>query len=942
MRAAGRPSGFSSHPMQQAAAQVVSVPQERQGLAGGVAPLVCPSSRLASPCERAALPLSPCKQLCLSSSDEWGDFDNPLYASHMRFLDRAALVAFLTFTAVMLAPNASGQADPRLIGGVGPYDERFPAPHAVGASVSTGGADPLWSDAFAGPPGTDDMVFAAAASGSDLYVGGRFRSVDGGRTAAGAIARWDGTSWHTVGGGLFDPASCPYSNCGEVYELEVAGGLLYVGGEFGPLSVNSPGGFPFSNLATWDGEAWQDLSGGVAMEPGSNFSASVSALTPSPEGVYVGGSFDRAGGQSASNVALWDGTAWNPLGGGLPFGVEDIAVSGSRVVAVGWLNRDRYVGLSVAEWDGSAWTVIVMDQAEYGGVQGRVDAVTFLDGEVYIGGYFRSVADVPAESVARWDGTAWHPVGGGVDSNVWSLVARSGRLVAGGLFRTAGGQPANRVAEWDGTAWRSLGGGVERNDDDFNGRIDVLAVTPGGVVAGGSFEAAGGVSAGNVAEWNGDRWNALGSGHIGGLSAGATVAVRGPDGLYAGGQFLNAGAHRAGAVARWDGETWHALGAGTGGSVFALAVEATAGPTRVYAGGSRFRLRTGIIDAAAVWDGAMWQPLVDPEVQVDIIRALALFQGQLYATGVFNDLTAGVTRRFVRWTGAKWEPVPGTGGGLLGVAALHVSGDRLVIAGDFTEVGGTPASRVARWDGVAWSAVGTPLTGRVGHVEEVAGSLVIGGVFGIGATGTLVAQVARWTGTAWARIGSAFGSTTFSASLADMVTDADTVYAMGTFQNGQTLARSIRFGSWTTIDGLPYGSGVGLLAGGGDLYVVGRFAQAGGHGSSRIAHWRSGGFSPTTGETVPGGPTALRSRVAPNPVVSDSGTRLLVELPEAAFARVAVYDALGREISVLYDGHMDAGASELSLDTSGWAPGVYVVRIEASGRVSTSRLVVAR
>jgi hypothetical protein len=45
---------------------------------------------------------------------------------------------------------------------------------------------------------------------------------------------------------------------------------------------------------------------------------------------------------------------------------------------------------------------------------------------------------------------------------------------------------------------------------------------------------------------------------------------------------------------------------------------------------------------------------------------------------------------------------------------------------------------------------------------------------------------------------------------------------------------------------------------------------------------------------------------------------------------------------VLLDGEAASGDRAVPLDTSGWPAGVYVVRAEVSGRVATTRLVVAR
>ena len=91
----------------------------------------------------------------------------------------------------------------------------------------------------------------------------------------------------------------------------------------------------------------------------------------------------------------------------------------------------------------------------------------------------------------------------------------------------------------------------------------------------------------------------------------------------------------------------------------------------------------------------------------------------------------------------------------------------------------------------------------------------------------------------------------------------------------------------------------------------------------------------------PGAPSGLSVAVTPNPAGA-GGASIRLHLPIAGHVRVSVLDVLGREVAVLLDGETVAGDRSVSLNTSGWSAGVYVVRAEASGRVSTSRLVVAR
>lgn len=81
-----------------------------------------------------------------------------------------------------------------------------------------------------------------------------------------------------------------------------------------------------------------------------------------------------------------------------------------------------------------------------------------------------------------------------------------------------------------------------------------------------------------------------------------------------------------------------------------------------------------------------------------------------------------------------------------------------------------------------------------------------------------------------------------------------------------------------------------------------------------------------------------RAAAYPNPVVGQG--RLRIELPAAMTIRCTLIDALGREVLLLFDGSAEAGALEVTLDSSGLAPGVYRCRLQWPGGVEWSTVVV--
>src|ERR1035438_8841136 len=87
-------------------------------------------------------------------------------------------------------------------------------------------------------------------------------------------------------------------------------------------------------------------------------------------------------------------------------------------------------------------------------------------GNLYVGGEFTWIGTVPANYIAKWDGTTWSALGSGMGglggSTVVQALAVSGtNLYVGGWFTTAGGVTVNGIAKWDGNAWSALGSGMD-------------------------------------------------------------------------------------------------------------------------------------------------------------------------------------------------------------------------------------------------------------------------------------------------------------------------------------------------------------------------------------------------------------------------------------------------------------------------------------------------
>ncbi len=461
--------------------------------------------------------------------------------------------------------------------------------HSLGSGMGAG--DPYF--------GATVTALAFGPDGS-LYAGGKFTAAGG--VAANYIARWDGSQWHPLGNGLGDG----------VFALAFGlDGSLYAGGIF-----TTAGGVAAKDIARWDGatSSWHPLGSGSGM---NHF---VTALAIGPDGsLYSGGWFTTAGAAAANYIARWDGSQWHPLGSGMGYGVFALAFGpdGSLYAGGDFTTAGGVAANYVARWDGSQWHPLGSGMGSGGTDYGpSVSALAFgPDGSLYAGGDFTTAGGVAANYIARWDGSQWHPLGSGMGGGGGPYFSPSVRvlafgpdnsLYAGGYFTTAGGEAANSIARWDGSQWHPLASGI--SGGGWSTVFDLAVGPDSSLYVGGDFTTAGGVAANYIARWDGSQWYPLGSGMPGVGYSSVSALAFGPDGsLYAGGYFATAGGVAGKHIARWDGAQWHPLGSGMNDSVSTLAF----GPDgSLYAGGG-FRMAGGKLSShIALWTGAAQRPVV--------------------------------------------------------------------------------------------------------------------------------------------------------------------------------------------------------------------------------------------------------------------------------------------------------------------------------------------
>ena len=312
---------------------------------------------------------------------------------------------------------------------------------AGGLFTSAGGENAsriaLWSGAAWGPLafgfrvvwGTATVVALTVHDG-DLIAGGYFSNSGG--TAVNNIARWDGTKWSPLRGGMDS----------QVLSLTVYNGDLIAGGFF-----FSADGMDIRSIARWDGAAWHSMGWS---ESGLS---TVAALCVHDGDLIAGGYFSQAGSADADNVARWDGQEWSPLGEGLTGGalpmVLALAEYGGELIAAGAFSRSGDTELAnIARWNGDTWSPLGAGLGDAGS-DDSVYSLAIHNGRLIAAGRFATAGEVTVNNIAAWDGSSWSPLGAGLDGTALAVTVRDGHLFVGGDFQNAGGHPSPYIARWD-------------------------------------------------------------------------------------------------------------------------------------------------------------------------------------------------------------------------------------------------------------------------------------------------------------------------------------------------------------------------------------------------------------------------------------------------------------------------------------------------------------
>ena len=319
------------------------------------------------------------------------------------------------------------------------------------------------NDGAGGNGSLNSYVYTLAASGTNLYVGGLFTDVNNNGSvlpAADYVAKWDGANWSAMGNnGLAENGSLNSF----VYALAASGTNLYVGGRFTDVNNNGTVLPAADYVAKWDGANWSALGSNGAGDGSLKGMpiGTVEALAVSGTDVYVGGDFTDVNNNgtiltAADYVARWNGANWSALGsnglageGSISFNVFALAVSGTDVYVGGYFTNVNNYGKVlnaadyIAKWDGTDWSALGSNGfAGDGSLNQSVKALAVVGLDLYVVGTFDDVnnkgTDLPgATYIARWDGADWSALTDVKSLNFYTLAlaASDNNLYAGGMFQ---------------------------------------------------------------------------------------------------------------------------------------------------------------------------------------------------------------------------------------------------------------------------------------------------------------------------------------------------------------------------------------------------------------------------------------------------------------------------------------------------------------------------
>lgn len=232
-------------------------------------------------------------------------------------------------------------------------------------------------------------IRAMVVFNNELYVAGKLQRIGG--IWANHIARWNGSQWQDVGGGV--NGLLP-----EINAMKIFKGKLIIAGGF-----TSAGGVPAFNIAAWDGLQWSDLDTGVD-------GGWVSNMINDENNLYIMGGFTMAGGTDSNSIrglrglAKWDGTNWQDMPGReiMP-NPRSMAIYKGDFYYSGASQNQSVNDTVLVRWNGVQWERIPA-------TNGTIQNLNVFNGQLILSGPFDQIGTDNYSGIA-----SYYAVGNGIN-----------------------------------------------------------------------------------------------------------------------------------------------------------------------------------------------------------------------------------------------------------------------------------------------------------------------------------------------------------------------------------------------------------------------------------------------------------------------------------------------------------------------------------------------
>lgn len=240
-----------------------------------------------------------------------------------------------------------------------------------------------WYPLSSGVDETDFVTYGVGALRwfhDSLFAAGRWSSIGGLGPSSKNLGRWNGMDWSSIG-----------SATGGDFRLEVTNGDLFLLGQFDSIA-----GQPIQLVARWNGGTWDDAGMPV---PGVNFMKDICWYNGQ---YYIGGNLEELP-NGAEDIAVWDGSDWQPVGPVFWGGLSEITSMeeyGAKLFVGGQLFTSMGDVPNIMTWDGSQWELFhpeLMLPYSYVYQMRVIDSVLYA-----VGGFYLN--DMSIYQIMRYDG----------------------------------------------------------------------------------------------------------------------------------------------------------------------------------------------------------------------------------------------------------------------------------------------------------------------------------------------------------------------------------------------------------------------------------------------------------------------------------------------------------------------------------------------------------